>query len=56
MRKKKTPGPMGWVGLVERHPSTTRTHTTHAPNKQARKRMLVHTRLVRCCNSKHLAG
>lgn len=29
MRKKKTPGPVGWVGMVERHPSTRHAHTQH---------------------------
>ena len=55
MRKKKTPGPMGWVGMVRRTPSETRTHAAHTPNNMARKRMRVHTRLGRYCNSKHLA-
>lgn len=34
MRKKKTPGPVGWVGMVERNTHTMRTHAAHAPNRQ----------------------
>lgn len=47
MRKKKTPGAVGWVGMVrldtEHAPHMHRQSTVHA----TRQRMRVHSRLVR---------